>query len=139
MTNAEYWSKWGEKCRHELTANVMPFWMEHGLDRKNGGVYTCVDRDGKLMDSTKSVWFQGRFGWMTAHAYNHVEKRPEWLAASKSCCEFLEAHCFAKDGRAYFEVTAEGVSASASSWRIPRSGCRPSTSPWCRRRDTPLR
>ena len=46
---------------------------------------------------------------MTAHAYNHVEKRPEWLAASKSCCEFLEAHCFAKDGRAYFEVTAEGV------------------------------
>ena len=42
MTNAEYWSKWGEKCRHELTANVMPFWMEHGLDRKNGGVYTCV-------------------------------------------------------------------------------------------------
>ena len=109
MTNAEYWSKWGEKCRHELTANVMPFWMEHGLDRKNGGVYTCVDRDGKLMDSTKSVWFQGRFGWMTAHAYNHVEKRPEWLAASKSCCEFLEAHCFAKDGRAYFEVTAEGV------------------------------
>ena len=84
MTNAEYWSKWGDKCRHELTANVMPFWMKHGFDRKNGGVYTCLDRDGSLMDSTKSVWFQGRFGWMTAHAYNHVEKRPEWLAASKS-------------------------------------------------------
>jgi N-acylglucosamine 2-epimerase len=61
------------------------------------------------MDSTKSVWFQGRFGWMTAYAYNHMEKNPEWLAASKSCCEFLEAHCFDKDGRAYFEVTAEGV------------------------------
>ena len=105
----EYWKKWGRTYKRELLRNVMPFWMKHGFDRKNGGVYTCLDRDGSLMDSTKSVWFQGRFGWMTAYAYNHMEKNPEWLAASKSCCEFLEAHCFDKDGRAYFEVTAEGV------------------------------
>ena len=38
----------------------MPFWIKYGLDRVNGGIYTCVDRDGALMDSTKSVWFQGR-------------------------------------------------------------------------------
>ncbi len=105
----EYWKKWGRTYKRELLRNVMPFWMKHGFDRKNGGVYTCLDRDGSLMDSTKSVWFQGRFGWMTAYAYNHVDKNPDWLAASKSCCEFLEAHCFDKDGRAYFEVTAEGV------------------------------
>ena len=109
MMQGEYWKKWGRTYKGELLRNVMPFWMKHGFDRKNGGVYTCLDRDGLLMDSTKSVWFQGRFGWMTAYAYNHVEKNPDWLAASKSCCEFLEAHCFDKDGRAYFEVTAEGV------------------------------
>ena len=109
MMQGEYWKKWGRTYKGELLRNVMPFWMKHGFDRKNGGVYTCLDRDGSLMDSTKSVWFQGRFGWMTAYAYNHVEKKTEWLAASKSCCEFLEAHCFDKDGRAYFEVTAEGV------------------------------
>ena len=109
MMQGEYWKKWGRTYKGELLRNVMPFWMKYGFDRKNGGVYTCLDRDGSLMDSTKSVWFQGRFGWMTAYAYNHMEKNPEWLAASKSCCEFLEAHCFDKDGRAYFEVTAEGV------------------------------
>ena len=109
MMQGEYWKKWGRTYKGELLRNVMPFWMKHGFDRKNGGVYTCLDRDGSLMDSTKSVWFQGRFGWITAYAYNHVEKNSEWLAASKSCCEFLEAHCFDKDGRAYFEVTAEGV------------------------------
>ena len=109
MMQGEYWKKWGRTYKGELLRNVMPFWMKHGFDRKNGGVYTCLDRDGSLMDSTKSVWFQGRFGWMTAYAYNHMEKNPEWLEASKSCCEFLEAHCFDKDGRAYFEVTAEGV------------------------------
>ena len=109
MNPNPYWSKWAKTYKSELLRNVMPFWMKHGWDRKNGGVYTCVDRDGSLMDSTKSVWFQGRFGWMTAYAYNHVEKNPEWLEASKSCCEFLEKHCFDKDGRAYFAVTAEGV------------------------------
>ena len=115
--NSSYWSDFAAKCREELLGNVMPFWMKYGWDRKNGGVYTCLDRDGSLMDSTKSVWFQGRFGWMTAYAYNHVKGirdrgsgiRREWLAASKSCCEFLEKHCFDRDGRAFFEVTAEGV------------------------------
>ncbi len=106
----KYWQDWNRKYRAELTGNIMPFWMEHGFDRKNGGVYTCVDRDGSLMDTTKSVWFQGRFGWMAAYAYNHIEKNKEWLKASKSCCEFLEKHCFdPADGRAYFEVTADGV------------------------------
>ena len=109
MGNDSYWLDFAGKCREELLGNVMPFWMKHGWDRKNGGVYTCLDRDGTLMDSTKSVWFQGRFGWMTAYAYNHVKKDRQWLAASKSCCEFLERHCFDRDGRAFFEVSAEGV------------------------------
>ena len=106
--NKSYWGKWSAVYRDELTRNIMPFWMRFGLDRKNGGVYTCLNRDGSLMDTTKSVWFQGRFGWMAAHAYNRVKKEPAWLAASLSCCKFLENHCFAPSGRAYFEVTAEG-------------------------------
>ena len=67
----------------DLKENIMPFWLKYGLDRVNGGVYTCLDRDGKLMDTTKSVWFQGRFGFICAYAYNNGEKNPEWLAASK--------------------------------------------------------
>ncbi|GAE20980.1 N-acylglucosamine 2-epimerase [Bacteroides pyogenes JCM 10003] len=86
----------------------MPFWLKNGLDRKHGGVYTCVDRDGTLMDTTKSVWFQGRFGFISAYAYNHIEKNPEWLEASKSCIDFLEAHCFDKDRHMFFEVTEDG-------------------------------
>ena len=115
--NKSYWSDFAAKCREEFLGNVMPFWMKYGWDRTNGGVYTCLDRDGTPMDTTKSVWFQGRFGWMAAYAYNHVKGirdrgsgiRREWLEASRSCCEFLEKHCFDRDGRAFFEVTAEGV------------------------------
>jgi N-acylglucosamine 2-epimerase len=83
--------------------------MKHGLDKKNGGVYTCLDRDGTLIDTTKSVWFQGRFGYIAAHVYNNVKKDKRFLEASLSCCEFLEKHCFDSDGRAFFEVTEDGV------------------------------
>jgi len=38
-----------------------------------------------------------------------VKKDAAWLAASRSCCEFLERHCFDSDGRAFFEVTEDGV------------------------------
>lgn len=93
----------------DLKENIMPFWLEHGLDHVHGGVYTCLDRDGSLMDPTKSVWFQGRFGYTAAAAYNNIERCPEWLEASKSCIDFIEAHCFDTDGRMYFEVKADGT------------------------------
>ena len=108
MDVRKYIETWVEKYRSDLTENIMPFWLEHGLDRKNGGVYTCLDRDGSLMDPTKSVWFQGRFAFICSFAYNNVEKRPEWLEAARLTLEFIEAHCFDNDGHMYFSVTAEG-------------------------------
>ncbi|MEE1080994.1 MAG: AGE family epimerase/isomerase [Bacteroidales bacterium] len=107
-TQKEYLQQCRDAYRSELIDNIMPFWMEHGLDRVNGGVYTCLDRDGKLMDTTKSVWFQGRFGFICAYAYNNIEKRQEWLDASLSCIKFLEDHCVDTDGHKFFTVTAEG-------------------------------
>lgn len=109
MNVSEYLNQWAYSYKNDVINNIMPFWIKNGLDRKNGGVYTCLDRDGSLMDTTKSVWFQGRFGFIAAYAYNNIEKNPEWLAASKSCIDFIEAHCFDTDGHMFFEVTAEGA------------------------------
>jgi len=105
----KYLSYWGECYREDLVQNIMPFWMEHGVDREHGGVYTCVDRDGTLMDTTKSVWFQGRFAYICAYAYNNIEQRAEWLDAAKSTIDFIEAHCFDTDRHMFFEVTADGT------------------------------
>ena len=105
----EYLKGWSQKYREDLVNDIMPFWLKNGLDRVNGGVYTCVDRDGSLIDSTKSVWFQGRFAFVCSFAYNTIEKNPEWLAAAKSTIDFIEAHCFDTDGRMYFEVMADGT------------------------------
>ena len=94
--------------RTALLDDVVPFWVKHGLDRTHGGVVTSLDRDGSILDTDKSVWFQGRAGWMFATLYNTVEKRSEWLDAARSCIEFSRKHCFAPDGKMYFAVTREG-------------------------------
>lgn len=108
MDVKKYLADWADRYQDDLKENILPFWLKHGLDRVHGGVYTCVDRDGTLIDSTKSVWFQGRFGFICAYAYNNIEANEEWLSASKSCVDFIEQHCFDADGRMYFEVTADG-------------------------------
>jgi len=60
------------------------------------------------MDTTKSVWFQGRFAFVCAYAYNHIEKNEEWLTAAKSTIDFIEKYCFDNDGHMYFSITHDG-------------------------------
>lgn len=95
--------------RSELQKSI-DFWLKNGMDPVNGGVYTCLDRKGEVYSTDKSVWMQGRCGWMFAHLCHVYGVREEWLAASKSCIDFLEAHCRNSEAanRLYFTVTAEG-------------------------------
>lgn len=86
------------------------FWLKNGMDHKYGGVYTCLDRKGEIYSTDKSVWMQGRCGWIFAYLCHMYGSRPEWLEASKSCLDFLEDHCInhAAGGRMYFTVTEDG-------------------------------
>ena len=91
----------------DIVADILPFWLENGLDRENGGIFTCLDRDGTLMDTTKSVWFQGRWGYIASHAAIRLGSE-ECLDAAASAIDFIEAHCFDQDGHMFFSVTADG-------------------------------
>jgi len=94
--------------RRALLDDVIPFWLRHGLDREHGGYLTALDRDGTVIDTDKSIWFQGRGAWTFATLCNTVEKKPEWLAAARSGIEFLREHGSAPDGKLYFTVTHDG-------------------------------
>ena len=107
--NSTYLQNCAVQYKTDLTENILPFWLRNGVDKINGGYYTCLDQSGKLMDSTKSVWFQGRFAYVLANAYNSIEKNQAWLEASKSGIDFIEKHCIDTDGRFFFEVTANGT------------------------------
>jgi N-acylglucosamine 2-epimerase len=92
-----------------LLSDIVPFWLKHGMDQKHGGILTCLDRDGSLLDSDKSVWFQGRAGWMWSTLFHSKEPRGEWLEAARSCVEFSRRHCHGPDGKMWFTVTREGA------------------------------
>jgi N-acylglucosamine 2-epimerase len=94
--------------RATLLDDVIPFWLRHGMDHEHGGIITALDRDGAVIDTDKSVWFQGRAAWMFATLFNTVERRPEWLEAARSCIEFSRRHCYAPGGKMYFTVTRDG-------------------------------
>lgn len=94
--------------RNTLLDDVVPFWLRHGLDAEYGGYLTALDRDGTVLDTDKSIWFQGRGAWMFATLHNTVESRPEWLAAARSGIEFLQRHAADPTGKLYFTVTRDG-------------------------------
>ena len=50
----------------ELERSVA-FWLKNGMDLVHGGVYTCLDREGKVFSTDKSVWMQGRCAWTFAY------------------------------------------------------------------------
>ena len=108
MDVKSYLQAWSDKYRNDLTNDIMPFWLKNGLDRVHGGIYTCLDRDGSLMDTNKSVWFQGRFAFVCSYAYNHIEKKEEWLEAARLTLDFIDTYCTDTDGHMFFEVTEAG-------------------------------
>ena len=109
MDNQTYLKQTQAWVREELTRCV-DFWLKNGMDHEHGGVYTCLDRTGRIYSTDKSVWMQGRCGWIFAYLCHVYGTRPEWLEASKSCLDFLEKYCINPNanGRMYFTVTADG-------------------------------
>ncbi|MEG2402030.1 MAG: AGE family epimerase/isomerase [Muribaculaceae bacterium] len=105
----QYLLKCQEQYNNDLFNNIMPFWITHSLDVENGGIYTCLDRKGELMDRTKSVWFQGRFAFICAYAYNSLNKDEQLLTMSKDCIDFIERHCIDIDGHMFFTVNEDGT------------------------------
>ena len=87
-----------EQFRVELLDSCVPFWLAHGQDTQYGGLLNCLDREGQVYSDDKSVWMQGRAGWMFSYIYNHIDKKEEYLALAKSCIDFATKYCIDGDG-----------------------------------------
>ena len=98
-----------DKFKSELLDSCVPFWLTHGMDAEYGGLLNCLGRKGEVYSEDKSVWMQGRAGWMFSYIYNHIEKKEIYLSFAKSCIDFATEHCIDKDGRMFFTVTREGM------------------------------
>ena len=97
-----------ESYKKELFENVVPFWLTKSQDTKNGGYFTCLDRQGNVFDTDKFVWLQGRQVWFFSMLYNKVEKKQEWLDCAIQGAEFLKKHGHDGNYNWYFSLTQEG-------------------------------
>src|SRR5690606_7048174 len=88
--------------------NVMPFWLDHSLDKESGGFFTCLDREGNVFDTDKFIWLQAREVYMFASMYNKVEKNPVWLEAAEHGASFLLDHGHDGEFNWYFSVDRFG-------------------------------
>ena len=102
-----------EFYRGLLLEDVIPFWEKYSPDRRLGGYFSCLDRDGTVFDRDKFIWLQAREIWMFSHLYNRVEKRQEWLALAELGAEFLRKYGRDENGNFYFSLTREGIPLTA--------------------------
>jgi N-acylglucosamine 2-epimerase len=97
-----------EHYRRCLLDDVVPFWIEHSPDHECGGHFNCLDRDGSVYSTDKSMLMQSRAIWLFSRLYNALEPREAWLEAAKLGYDFLAKHITDTEGELSFAVTREG-------------------------------
>jgi len=95
--------------RTALLDDVVPFWERHSIDRREGGYFTCLSRDGSVYDTDKFVWLQCRQVWLFSMLYNCIEQRPSWLETARHGIQFLTAHGRDVGGNWYFALRQDGA------------------------------
>ena len=101
-------TKYADQYRSELFDSVIPFWMNHSRDPESGGYFTCLDREGKVYDTDKFMWLQGREVWLFSMLYNRVEQNREWLDMAIHGAEFMNKYGMDARGNWYFSLERDG-------------------------------
>jgi len=102
-------AKYSGLFKDELLNYIIPFWMQKSPDKENGGYFTCLDREGKVYDTDKFMWLQGREVWFFSMIYNRVERRGEWLDMALLGADFMEKYGRDRGGNWYFSLTKDGI------------------------------
>jgi N-acylglucosamine 2-epimerase len=101
-------SQYAKLYQEELLEQIIPFWEKNSIDTDYGGYFTCLDRQGKVYDTDKFTWLQGRQVWLFAMLYNKVEKKQEWLDMALHGANFLLKNGRDDQGNWYFSLNQKG-------------------------------
>jgi N-acylglucosamine 2-epimerase len=108
MVPSQSLNVYADLYRDELTHNILPFWLQHSKDTQHGGFFTCLDRTGKVYDTDKFMWLQGRQVWCFSYMYEHVEAKKEWLDMALHGAAFMQQYGRDREGNWYFSLEASG-------------------------------
>lgn len=74
-----------------LFDHVLPFWENHAVDER-GGLNTCIDDRGELLNTDKWLWSQWRAVWVFSRIYNRLDRDPHWLRLARHIADFCIRH-----------------------------------------------
>ncbi len=94
--------------RKHLTEDILPFWLNNAIDEEYGGIFTHLDREGRVYSTEKSGWFQGRALYIFSLAHNRGVKDPRLLMAAKNIFDFLP-HCGDENFRMGYILARDGT------------------------------
>lgn len=97
-----------ERYTAELLDRTIPFWLTYGLDRKHGGICTCISDQGEVLSTDKYMWSQLRAIWTFSALYNRIERRKEYLDAAEQIFEFVTRFGRDEQGDWQFLVSQDG-------------------------------
>jgi mannobiose 2-epimerase len=108
MTNATLQSMRNE-LEHELTAGILPYWMERTIDHRNGGFVGFVDgHDTPRPEAPKGVVLNARILWTFSSAFGALGTS-EYRVMADRAATFMRAHFVdAQHGGVYWMVNADG-------------------------------
>lgn len=87
--NYQSYARW---YKDNLLNDVLPFWEKYSIDKENGGYFTSLNKYGKVFDTDKFSWLQGRQIWMFSKLYNQVAQNENWLAVAENGVRFLKKY-----------------------------------------------
>lgn len=101
--------KMKQEMEEELTANILPFWMNKMTDEVNGGFYGRITGKEILMpEAEKGAILNARILWTFSSAYR-ILKKEEYLVAATRAKRYLLDHFYDKEfGGIYWSLDYQG-------------------------------
>jgi len=97
-----------DKMLHDLTGNILPFWMERAIDNKRGGWHGEISRSGEInFNAKRSLILNMRILWTFSAAYR-VLKRPEYREMALRAYNYVTTYFLDPGGGAYYMINADG-------------------------------
>lgn len=95
---------------------LVPFWINRGIDRVNGGFFTCFNNTGdRLVARHKYLWSQGRFLWMLSRLrygfrdYMDPATFGDLCSAADGGARFLKRHALLPNGNCAWVLDETGM------------------------------
>lgn len=90
MISRERIRSFRQRVEMEVTGNILPFWLDYVIDRKNGGYYGQVTQDRQaVIQAPKGGILGSRILWTFSHAYS-ILHNPVYLEAARHTYRFLK-------------------------------------------------